>query len=107
MEQQRNPERQSPEVAVQIGRRIVGMTYFNTDVFYYNDNFNHMRHAFFRDGEDEEGSYIFNTDLVDTLIHEEFPSHYQPWPETQDEEAYIQHQMGNLEQRLQDGDLNL
>lgn len=103
MEKQQNPERISPELTVHLGHTTIQLTYYNSMVFYYNENFNHMRHAFYEPGK----TYIFNTDLVDTMVHNDWPSMYQPWPEAADEDVYVQYEMEGVEERLKDGGLEL
>lgn len=96
MERQHNSERVSPEVEVSLGELALALNYYNTDVFTYDEPFSHINHVYVVDDTMPEGAYIFNGELIDTLISYSYPLHNQAWPDKNDEEAYIASEMQSM-----------
>ncbi len=99
MEKEKLPDipRDSPEVALKIGKKTVMFSYENTTLYTYHEPYAHMSHVY----HIKNKTFFFASwRLLEELQEFHYPEMRQPYPNADDTEAYVTFMLQNLDNEL-------
>lgn len=98
---EKEPQRRSPILEVQIGGIALKLTYMNTTLFsfanmYEEQDHSHMNHVWVMEGEDTFCAYD-SPELFETLDEAGYPHVRMPYPNEAEIEQYVQYMVEGME----------